>query len=540
LIAFAWTAAACSHEAPAPAPDGYVPTRQADLPNDAQAETPRRLRRLTNREIENVLADLLGARLDLTKGFLRDPDHDGYDNDAAALQVTASKVDEMAAAAERAGVYVSAPERLAQFAPCGAGEPAPACARRFATTLATRAWGRPPERDELDRLDRVFGAGVEGADYASGVALVAEAVLQSPHFLYRTELGDGPPVEGRVRLTPYEIASAISFSITGSRPDPALLASAAAGELGNPSARDREARRLLATPPARRQLRGFLRAWLRLTDVAMINKDLGVYPVFTPKVRFAMDRELDTFLDAVLDGSGKLDELVLADYSFPGPDLAPIYQGDLLDPPGDFTRVRLDPHHRRGVLSSPAFLATHALVDQTNPVERGLMIRGSVLCQEVSPPPPGVVAVTPPGGAGVTTRAKYAAHSSNGFCHACHQLMDPIGFGFESFDTLGRFRTMDNGQPVDSSGELIGTDIDGPFNGPAELSERLPRSAIFRRCFVRQLWRFAEGRAAEGKDDPEIDGLAWRFEQAEHRIGELLVALVARPTFVWRKVEGTP
>ncbi len=535
------TAAACGHPASQPATggDGYVPTPRAELPGETQAQTPRRLRRLTNREIENVLGDVLGARLDLTRGFLRDPDHDGYDNDAASLQVTVSKVDEMATADERAGVYVSAPERLGQFAPCDDGA-SPACARRFATAFATRAWGRPPASDELDRLDRVFSAGADGGDYASGVALVTEAVLQSPHFLYRTELGEGAPVDGRVRLTPHEIASAISFTVTGSRPDQALLAAAAAGDLANPAGRDREARRLLATPAARRQLRWFLRAWLRLTDVAMINKDLGVYPVFTPKVRFAMDRELDTFLDAVLDGSGKLDELVLADYTFPGPDLAPIYQGDLLDPPGDFTRVRLDAHHRRGVLSSPAFLATHALIDQTNPVERGLMIRSSVLCQEVAPPPPGVAAVTPPGGAGITTRAKYAAHSANSFCHGCHQLMDPIGFGFESFDTLGRFRTTDNGQPVDSSGELIATDIDGPFDGPAALSERLPKSALFRRCFVRQLWRFAEGRSAESKDDPEVDGLTWRFEEAEHRIGELMVAVVARPTFIWRKLEGTP
>jgi hypothetical protein len=532
----------CGHDQPVAPPGnpdpGYIPTPQAEL--SANPHTARRLRRLSNREMENVLGDLLGARLDLTRGFLRDlRSEGGYDSDAVMLAVSESKIDELAAAAERAGAYLAAPERLDKFAPCPAGD-APACGRRFATSFATRAWGRPPSAEELGRLDPVFTAGSDGADYAAGIALLAEAILQSPYFLYRSELGEGPVAGGRVRLGPYEIASAISFAITGSRPDAALLAAAAAGTLATAEGRASEARRLLATSAARGQLRVFLRAWLGLTDVAFINKDLGIFPVFTPKVRFAMDRELDTFLDSVLGGAGRVDELLLADYSFPGPPLAPIYKDDVLDPIGDFTRTRLDPR-RRGLLSSPSFLATHALIDQTNPVERGLMVRSNLLCQEVAPPPPSVLAVTPAGGPGVTTRAKYSRHSEDPFCRSCHSLMDPIGFGLEAFDTLGRYRTEDNGQPVDARGELLQTDIDGPFTGPAELSQRLPRSAMFRRCFVQQMWVFIEGRTIAGNDDPEINGLAWRFEQDDHRIGDLLVELVSRPTFVLRlATEETP
>jgi hypothetical protein len=525
-------ATACSHETtPPPVADpSYVPTPPAELPGDPQ--TSRRLRRLTNREMNNVLDDLLGAPLDLTKGFLRDPRTEGYDNDAVALGVSESKADELAAAAERASVYLSASDHLDQFAPCPGGDLS-ACARSFAAMLAARAWGRPPAADELDRLTAVFGVGKDGADYAAGIALVAEAVLQSPYFVYRSELGEAAE-GGRVRLSASEIASAMSFTLTGSRPDVGLLGAASAGELFTPEGREAQARRLLKTPAARRQLKVFLRAWLRLTDVATINKDLGVYPVFTPKVRYAMDRELDTFLDYVLDGSGRLDELFLADYSFPSPELEPIYHDDVLDPVGSFTKVRLDSRRRRGVLSSPAFLATHGLVDQTNPVERGLMIRVGVLCQEVVPPPSGVP--PPPAAApGLTTRAKYAEHSNNAACRPCHQLMDLIGFGFEAFDTLGRYRTEEHGQPVDASGELLGTDIDGPFTGPAALSERLPKSALVRRCFVKQLWRFGEGRSAGSADDREVDALAWRFEQADHRIADLMVELVKRPTFILRK-----
>jgi hypothetical protein len=522
---------ACTRDATPPRRDpGYVPTPPAELASDPQ--TPRRLRRLSNREMNNVLNDLLGAPVDLTRGFLRDPGVEGYDNDAVALAASESKVEEVAAVAERAGVYLSAPERLDRFAPCRGGD-LPSCARSFATTLATRAWGRAPAGAELDGLTNVFRVALDGAGYAAGIALVTEAVLQSPYFVYRSELGEA--IQGGLfRLTASEIASAMSFTLIGARPDAALLGAASAGELFTPEGRERQARRLQETPGARRQLKVFVRAWLRMTDVAKLNKDLGLYPWFTPTIRVAMDRELDTFLDHALDGSGRLDELLLADYSFPSPDLLPIYQDDVLDPPGDFTRVRLDGRRRRGLLSSPAFLASHGLINQTNPVERGLMIRAAALCQEVVPPPAGV----PPGPAGnpgLTARARYAEHSNNPTCNACHRLMDPIGFGFEAFDTFGRYRTEENGQPIDARGELIGTDIDGPFTGPAELSQRLVSSAIFRRCFVKQLWRFGEGRSAGAADATELDGLAWRFEQTDHRIADLMVELVKRPTFVLRK-----
>jgi hypothetical protein len=531
LVACALAAACSGGGTPAPVVVGppFVAIPPPGEPGPPR--TPRRLRRLTNGELENVLTDLVGGSLDLTRGFLPDPRVDGYDDDALALGSSESKVEEVRSAAERAAAYVG--QHLDTLAPCALAEPA-ACARAFAAAFGTRAWGRPPSEAELERLMTVYAAGLDGGDQASGVSLLVEAVLGSPYFLYRTELGEGEPdANGSVRLTATEIASALSFLTVGSRPDALLLARA---DLLRPEARREEARRLLATPAGHRQQQRFLRAWLGLTDVAMINKDLGIYPSFTPVVRQAMDRELSTFVERVLvDRQGQLDDLMTADYTFPGRAEVGIYRDDLLAPPGDFTAVALGPR-RRGLISSPAFLATHALVGQTNPVERGLMVRTRLLCQEVAPPPPSVAAVPPPSGGKKTTRAKYAAHSSDAFCAACHQLMDPIGFGFEAFDPLGSHRTEEAGQPIDSSGALVGTDVDGPFDGPAELSLRLPRSAIFRRCFVKQLWRFAEGRDASAADDAELDGLAYRFDQLDHRLGDLLVELAARPNFVLRVV----
>ena len=266
----------------------------------------------------------------------------------------------------------------------------------------------------------------------------------------------------------------------------------------------------------------------------MINKDIGLFPFFTPELRQALDRELDAFLDHVLGSGGSLDELFLADYTFPSPALAPLYGDDLLDPPGDHTRARLAPN-RRGLLSSPAYLAVHALVDQTNPVDRGLMVRARLFCQGVPDPPADVIQQKPAGGAELTTRQKYEHHLSEARCRTCHRYMDPLGFGFEQFDALGRFRTSEGRQAVDARGEIVGTDVDGPFTGPAELAQALARSPRFHRCFAQQLWRFAEGRAVEDADGPEISLLADAFAAKGNRIDELVVAMVRKRTFVLRR-----
>jgi hypothetical protein len=519
----------------------YVPTPQAPEPTP-EARTPRRLRRLANFEMEAVIRDLLDEpSLSLSSIYLPDPRVEGYDNDAVALGVSESKVEEIVMTAERVAAHLTAGESLQRHAPCAASEDPGACVRRFAARAATVAWGRPPSDEELARLAGIYEVGRTSADdgYRGGVELVAQAVLQSPHFVYRSELGEamaGDAAGGTVTLTGVEIASALSFLLRGSRPDAPLLEAALRGDLASAEVREREARRLLASEAGRRRMRHFLRSWLGLVDVAMINKDVGAFPFFSPRARRALDRELDTFLDHVLLVEGaRLDELLLADYTFPGPELMPFYGDELLEPAGDFQLRRLDPSKRRGVLSSPAFLAAHALIDQTNPVERGLMVRDRFFCQDVAPPPPDVLAQTPGGPPEQTTRQHFEAHSRDARCSPCHRLIDPLGFGFEQFDAVGRYRTMERGIPVDARGEILGTDVDGPFTGPVELAPRLVRSAQFRRCFVEQLYRYSEGRTVDPRDDRELDYLASLFEQSEHRIDELFVRLVRRPAFVLRR-----
>jgi hypothetical protein len=512
-------------------PPHMPPNLDAGLP--AASQTPRRLRRLNNFEMENVLADALGTRLDLTKGFLPDPRDEGYDNDVATLTISGSKVEEVASAAERAAAFIIADANLPSFAPCPATDAPATCARGFADRMARRAWGRVPSDEELTRLMGVFQVAMDMEGYAAGIGLVAQAIFQAPQFIYVTELG-GEPANGQVQLTDFEIASQLSLLLLGSRPDPILFDAAATGQLVSADGRERQARRMLVAAASRVHLIQFFRSWLGLTRP--INKDLGLVPIFVPAMRQAVNRELDTFLDHVLSTSTQLDEVMLADYTFASPILKGIYADDLLETPGDFNQVRLGPR-RRGVLSSAAFLATHALINQTNPVERGLVVRTRLLCQDIAPPPPDVKAQPPNGMMGQTTRQKYEAHLTEPRCHSCHVMMDPLGFGFEEFDLIGRYRSKEGDQPIDARGEIINTDVDGTFTGPVQLAARLAASAEFRRCFVKQLWRFGEARAATSADDEEIDAMAGLFEKGEHRIDELLVQLVRRPTFILRKVQ---
>jgi hypothetical protein len=541
-------ASSCGSSTPAPVPEGeaplpeYVPT-PATGPPAARALTPRRLRRLTSGEMENVYADVLGGeRLPLGPGFIPDPVSEGFDNDAVLLGVGTSKAEEIITAAERVATAVVAPATLERQAPCPAGGDVRACAASFARRVASLAWGRPPTAEELGRLDQVFATGATesepSASYAGGISLATEAILSSPHFVYRTELGQLPadPAATEVTLDGPEIASAMSFLLRGARPDQPLLDAAMAGSLADPDTRAAHATRLLATPEGRRRIEWFIRSWLGLTNVAMLNKDLGLYREFTAAVRQAMDRELTVFIDHVMSvKQGRLDELFLADYSFPGRPLGVIYGADTDGLVGNHVMVPLAAN-RRGLLSSPAFLATHALISQTNPVERGLMVRGRLLCQEIPPPPPEVLAQTPGGGAESTTRAKYEAHQKDPSCAGCHRMIDLIGFGFEQFDAIGRFRTKEGEHLVDAQGELVGTDVDGKFVGPAALSQRLVRSLQFRSCFVQQLVRFVEGRGVKADDGEELRYLTHQLELADHRIGDLLVTLVRRPTFILRKI----
>jgi hypothetical protein len=439
---------------------------------------------------------------------------------------------------------------VSALAPCDAAL-APeldACVREHVASLAARAYGRAVTPDEVERLHAQYrlGAGLEG--HERGIRLVIETVLVSPHFLYRVEVGSSTAEQTDVRtLDAFETANALSFALTGARPDASLAARAASDpEFSSRRVLREEAARLAGTLDAQRHFARFLRGWLGLPDLRQVNKIPLSFPEFTPALKADLEREVELFLEHALGpGGGTFDALFGAPVGFANDNLLThVYAADTLagGPPraavgSGFRRVEFAPSLRRGVLSLGGWLAAHSPVHRSSPVDRGLAIRTRLFCQSLPPPPAGAVAAAP--GAGdfaATTRQKFEQHVTDDACAGCHVLMDPIGFGFEMMDAMGRYRETENGLPVDSSGSLLDTDVDGPFRGPAALSEKLLASAEVRACFVRQLFRFVEGRDVVAADACRLEPLVAFFAPRKRSIVELAVEMATQSAAMKRSI----
>jgi hypothetical protein len=205
--------------------------------------------------------------------------------------------------------------------------------------------------------------------------------------------------------------------------------------------------------------------------------------------------------DVIFKGDGTLKSLLLADYTFVDSALAAFYQLPVTVPAGQLMRVSLAGSNRLGFLGNAAFLSSHSDATMSSPVFRGVFVRRRLLCQTLPPPPPGLN-ITPPALTGAkTTRQLFDAHASNPACSGCHSQIDPIGNGLENFDGEGRYRTTDNGQPVDGSGEVANTqDANGKFTGVVELAQLLAQSKQAQSCFARELFRFGSAQNGDATE----------------------------------------
>ena len=552
LLALACAAACGAASDPrraSPAPSssvaGPAPPPVAILP-------PRRLRRLSSREYDNVVRDLLGDDTRPATAFVEDAYANGYDNGSAALAVQSDQAADYQKSAEAlaAAAIARGVGALVGCEPTVAG-PA-ACRDAFLDGLAARAFRRPLSQGERQRLRDVFDGqrvtlAPEGEGDAAktpitdafvpGLRAMLEVVLQSPQFLYREELGPIDDGTGTVALGPYELASELSFLLTGSLPDDTLWAAARDGRLSSKDDLGREAARLLATPAAREAMRAFLHRWLATDRTAKLTKDAARYPAFDATLAASMASELDRFYDDVLwESDGSLRALFTSTRSFADPGLRSLYG---LSPGGEaLEAVELDPSLRRGVMTRAGFLAVHAATDGSGPIGRGVFVLGAILCLPPPPPPPDVPPAPPAGDvatASLTTRERFAQHVASPTCLGCHRRIDGVGFGFEEFDGIGAFRATENGKPIDASGALYGGGpIDGPFDGVSELSDRLAESDRLRACYVEQAYRYAMGAGV-----PEGDALGWLAGDftTRARMTDVFVALVTSPAFTQRRFE---
>ncbi|HMI87159.1 MAG TPA: DUF1588 domain-containing protein [Polyangiaceae bacterium] len=513
-------------------------------PGVCPSATSQRARRISLGEFEGAVTDLIGVSSGLTGAVTPEPSVHGFDNQSDALSISSGNFEEFAVTAQ----LTAEAANVTALAPCAADDATEACASSFVEAFARRAFGRELSLAEQDDLLALYAEGAAFQGYERGIRTVIEAVLLSPYFLYRTEVGrirKSAPAQ----LDAQEVANAVAFALTGKRPDAELLARAATDpQFRSPEVVRDEAARLVATPASRQHMARFLRGWLGVTDLRAVNKIPAAFPRFTPTLKRELDVELDLFLDYVLrEKQGSLQALLGAPVTFvSGTVLDAIYAGDYAPPlvppatppPGAFAQIELNPKLRKGVLSLGGWLAAHAPVHRSSPVDRGLAIRTRFFCQTLASPPPQVIAISPgPGDSVATTRQKFEQHTTDPSCKNCHRYMDPIGFGLEMMDALGSFRQTEAGLPVDSHGELTDTDVDGPFEGPAELADRLMASRQVRDCFVVQMFRYIEGRDEQPADSCEISVLKEFFATPERTIGELATEIVAQPRFSQRSVE---
>ena len=501
-----------------------------------EAAEQRRLRLLTRFEYDNTVRDLL--YLNTASWGTEFPAEEvvhGFDNNAEARAVGPLLADELLKAAEEAAALAVA--NLSRFVTCAAGE---TCAKQFILSFGERAFRRPVTGTEYGRYMTLYKAVAAADGYTAGIQTVMAAMLHSPHFLYRAELGRHLG-GGQFALTDYEVASQLSYLFWGSMPDEALFAKARAGQLHTPAQVEVEARRLLASARSRPVLDHFMSQWLELDRLGQAEKDPAAFPDFTASVRTAMRAETtELFAYVVRQGSGRLPELFSSNYSFLTEELARFY-----GLPSQSTattgvqRWELRSSGRGGLLTHGSILASQATPQASSPVRRGKLVRERLLCQPLAPPPSGVEVQLPPVDPASTNRERYREHSQNAACASCHHLMDPIGFGFEQFDSVGRYVPTQAGQTVDASGQVLDSlSTDGTFFGVDGLQRMLAESPDVHGCFSRQWMRFAYG-VAEEEVSCEARALTERFRTGGLSIPGLLVSLTQVPAFIGRRGDAS-
>jgi hypothetical protein len=410
-----------------------------------QSPGPRALRRLTAAQYDQTLRDLFRDAAVPTAAVFSDPIVLGFTSDADALVVQSLGAQQLMDHAERVARWAVA-MHLGDLSPCTTMDAA--CRQRFIRDFGKRAFRAPLPDARVQAYDAIFSA---EATFADGAEAVLAAMLQSPYFLYRRELGAPDPARpGTYALTPHELASGLSYLLTGGMPDDMLLAAADSGALAMPAELDRQAQRLLATPRAQDAVMAFFGPWLQLGRLATTVKDDKVF-MFTDALRQAMAGETRAFVtDTLFVRNGTLGDLLTAPYSFLSRDLAMHYGlWDAASSLGtDFRMVTLPATLRDGgILAHGSILTGHAGPAESSPVQRGKLVRSRLLCQDPLPPPANLDTMLKPPSKAETTRAHIEEHSTNPTCAGCHKMMDPIGFAFEHYDAFGRYRTQDGGMP---------------------------------------------------------------------------------------------
>lgn len=522
LAAVLSIASACSQDAES------TEASQAPLCTDAPpASAP--LRRLNRFEYGRTLADVLEVDAALADQLPPDEQSLGYDNNADAYSISSAHALQYLAVAEAAAAaYSSQPERLATVASCDPRSEGRACVEAFVSVLGRRLWRRPLESGELADVLAVFDAAGQ-SDATAGISAALSMMLQAPQFLYRVERV--APTATNSRADDHALASRLSYLLTASAPDDQLLHAAESGALQSDEELLAHGERLLNDPRAADVFARFVFQWWELDALSTLEKDGNLIRHWSTALQDSFMQETNLFLRDIWTTGPTVKRLLTEPQSFVDARLATFY-GVNGEPSSGFVKVALDPARSAGLLTQGSFLATHAKANQTSPVLRGKFVRVQLLCDPPPPPPADIVIRPPRVDPRLSTRERFAEHSADPGCASCHKLMDPLGLVFEHYDAAGRWRDTDANKPVDASGELTRTDVDGDVNGVRELAERLGESDQVLHCAATQWFRFAFGRSEQSEADRcTIDALSSELKRSRGDLRALMHATLRAPQF---------
>lgn len=493
------------------------------------------MRRLTQAQFQNTIRDLFGD--DIVVPEVAEPDVvSGGLPSVGASEATYSPrgVESLEAAAYSVSSQVmDSEERRVALVPCTPTDTVDtACTTEVVRQLGRRAWRRTLTEDEVTRIVGVADAAASTlGDFHEGLEYAVGALLQSPYFLYRVEVGEVDPDQpDRRRFTDAELASRLSFFLWNTTPDDALLDAAESGALSTREGLFAEASRLLESPRAQAGMRNFFTEQFKLYDLDDLSKDPALFEHYTTLLGpDAREETLRLFDYAVFEAEMDYREIMTTRETFITPRLAALYDLPAAAEGDAFSYVELPKKGpRAGLLGHASFLSLNAHAVSSSATLRGKAVRTVLLCQHIPVPPVNVdTSIPEASGTTLTLRDRVAEHLENPSCAGCHELLDPIGLGLENFDGLGRYRELDNGARIDPTG-VLDTEL---FVDARELGKLIGEHERFPVCAVQTLGRYASGRIEADSESAWLDVLTERFEHHDYRIKALLLEVIMSPLF---------
>jgi hypothetical protein len=486
------------------------------------------LHRLNKREYNATVRDLLDTKLQPANSFPDDPVGSNFDNEGDSLSISPTLMKYYYTAATTLASEASLKD-FTVVTKCKTATDSP-CLKAYIASFGLKAWRRPLTTIEVDSIFTNSARSMAAAA-APGPEFIRQTVSQflvSPYFTFRIELDDAPGSKATRKLNAYELASRLSYFLWSSMPDEALLKAAADGTLLQDDVLKTKVASMINDPKASALVAGFADIWLGTDKAKHVKLDAALFPKFTDTIRDAMTRETAAFFQEYLKKDLDVNTMLTANFTYVNDELANYYG---LPAPGskEFVRVELPAGPRRGVLSQGSILSATSTETRTSIVKRGMFILSNILC--ITPPdlPPGTTIDPLPEAPAPdkTTREILAEHIAKPACAGCHAVIDPPGFAMEGFGPDGLARTLDRGNPVDSSGAYAGK----PFSSASEFTNIIRSGGKFHECVAKKVFSYAMGRTLVSKDEELIATILKSNKAAGGKLRSIIELVVLSNAF---------